>query len=141
MTTIIEPKIEYLIIVPGKARSFRSRYVKQYRDKVRKAARRVITEMFQTDDIDLKIDYFYRGNRNVDMDNITKNVMDALTDIAYPDDKLVKTQSSRAYKVDEIVYVKREVFDIFKPLASYKEYLTVRIRSMDTYIQKGNKSM
>lgn len=141
MTTIIEPKIEYLIIVPGKTRSFLSRYAKQYRDKVRKAAWKVITDMFRTNDIDLKIDYFYRGNRNVDMDNITKNVMDALTNIAYPDDRLVKTQNSRAHKVDEIVYIKREVFDIFKPLANYEEYLTIRIRSRDAYIQKGNKSV
>lgn len=139
MVTIVEPKIEYLVIVPGRARSFRSHYAKEYRDRVREAAQKVITEMFHTNDIDLKIDYFYRGNRNVDMDNITKNVMDALTNIAYPDDRLVKTQNSRAHKVDEIVYIKREVFDIFKPLANYEEYLTIRIRSRDAYIQKGDK--
>jgi len=139
--TIIHPEIEYLVIVPGKARSFGSHYAKEYRDKVRWAARKVITEIFHTNDVDLKIDYFYRGNRNVDMDNVTKNVMDALTDIAYPDDKLVKSQNSRAHKVDEIVHVTREVFDISKPLANYEEYLTMRIRSRDAYVKKGNKGV
>jgi len=141
MVTIVEPKIEYLIIIPGKARSFWSHHAKEYRNKVREAARKVITEMFHTNDIGLKIDYFHRGNRNADMDNITKNVMDALTSVAYLDDKLVKTQNSRAHKLDEIVHVKREVFDIFKPLVNYKEYLTIRIRSRDAYIQKGNKGV
>ena len=141
MTTIIEPKIECLVIVPGKARSFRSHYAKEYRHRVREAARKVITEMFHTDDIDLKIDYFCRGSRNVDMDNITKNVMDALTNIAYPDDRFVKTQNSRAHRVDEIVYVNREVFDIFKPLANYKEYSTIRILSRKAYKQKSDKDV
>ena len=132
---VIDPKIEYLVIVPGKARSFRSHYSKVYREKVREAAREVIKEMFHSDDIDLKVDYFYRGNRNIDMDNITKNVMDALTGVAYLDDKLVKTQNSSAHKVDEVVLVTREVFDIFKPLANHKEYLLIRIRSKDAYIK------
>jgi len=132
---VIDPKIEYLVIVPGKARSFRSHYAKIYQDRVRKAAREVVTAMLHSDDIDLKVDYFYRGNRNLDMDNITKNVMDALTDVAYLDDKLVKTQNSNAHKVDEVVHVSREVFDIFKPLANHKEYLVIRIRSKDAYIK------
>ena len=132
---VIDPKIEYLVIVPGKARSFRSHYAKIYQDRVRKAAREVVTAMLHSDDIDLKVDYFYRENRNLDMDNITKNVMDALTDVAYLDDKLVKTQNSNAHKVDEVVHVSREVFDIFKPLATHKEYLVIRIRSKDAYIK------
>jgi len=136
---VIDPKIEYFIIVPGKARSFRSRYAKAYKEKVRKIAREVIIEMFNNDDVDLKIDYFHRGNRNVDMDNITKNVMDALTGIAYLDDKFVKTQNSRAHKIDEIVTLFGEVFDIFKPLVNHKEYLTIRISSKNAYHEQKIK--
>ncbi|MBZ9571962.1 RusA family crossover junction endodeoxyribonuclease [Patescibacteria group bacterium] len=133
---ISSPTLEYLIIVPDKARSFRSRYAKTYREKVRECAKAVIKKMFYSDDINLKMDYFYRGNRNVDMDNVTKNVMDALTGLVYPDDKLVKDQSSRAHRIDKVTSIKREVFDIFKPLLHYKEYLAIRISSKSCFHRK-----
>ncbi len=131
MTTVIESRKEFLLVIPGRARSFRSPVASEYADTIRAIAQDCITSPFQENDIEVRLDYFYKGRRRVDMDNVSKLALDALNSVAYFDDRQVRIQSSRSHCVDEVVSIHREVFDIVKPLRDLDEYMVIRVNSAD----------
>ena len=128
---VIENRMELLLVVPGQARSFRSPVAAEYTRDIQSIARDCVVAPLEEDDIEVRLDYFHKGYRRVDMDNVSKLVLDALNGIAYRDDRQVRTQSSRSHCVDEVVSIYRDVFDLVKPLAEMDEYLVVRVSSAE----------
>ena len=131
--------MEFLLVIPGRARSFSSPVAADYAGRIRSIAQQWIKAPFEANDIEVRLDYFHTGNRRVDMDNISKLVLDALNGVAYGDDLQVRIQASRAHRVDEVAWIGREVFDIVKPLEELDEYLVVRVSSADA--AKDNRSV
>ena len=130
MTTYQSRGIEYRIVVPGRAVSFRSPNASTYKDRVRCLGLVVFRRPLDGDRLVFLIDYFHRHRRRFDMDNVAKAVMDALTGVAYGDDIQVGSVTARAHFVGDILKIQRGPADLIKPLADYSEYLFVRVRQM-----------
>lgn len=72
---------EYRIVVPGTAVSFRSPNSKNYKKLIAEEARKVLSGPLKTQPFDVYLDYFHVTPRRMDMDNISKRVMDALNGV------------------------------------------------------------
>lgn len=119
---------EYRIVVPGKAVSFRSPLAKNYKAKIKKLVRKSIKRPLEEKLFDVHIDYFHVAARRMDMDNISKCVMDALNGVLYVDDKQVRYQKSVAHDLSRRVRIYGGPPDLVKPLRHFDEYLFIRIR-------------
>jgi Holliday junction resolvase RusA-like endonuclease len=119
---------EYRFVLPGRAISFRSPRARAYKKTVRKAARRVFSGHASNQKVNVYVDYFHTKPRRVDVDNVAKCIMDALSDIAYVDDRQVRIQKASAYSLQSIVQIRGGPVDLVKPLKTLQEYVFVRIR-------------
>jgi Holliday junction resolvase RusA-like endonuclease len=122
---------EYRLIIPGKAVSFRTGNAKDYKRKVEAEDRKIFKQPIIDKRVEMRIDYFHRQKRRMDMDNVAKCIMDALNTVAYSDDKQVSMQKSVAHPLNQVVRINEETIDIVKPLAQHEEYVIVRIRELD----------
>lgn len=77
--------------VPGTPVSFRARrdQVLAWRQKVEEVARQHVSEPFDEDDLVVRITHFYRCPPRCDADNMSKPICDALSRIAYFDDRQI----------------------------------------------------
>lgn len=129
MTRMIFKAIEYRLVIPGKAVSFRSPERKKYQRIVRHIAKSVFRhpgkETYQ-----IRIDYFHLQRRKMDMDNIAKCIMDALNGIAYIDDRQVKLQQSTGHDLSRPLRIYGGPVDIVKPIVKYDQYIIVRLREV-----------
>ena len=121
---------EYRIVIPGRAVSFRSPHAKDYKNRVRKAAKKVLPESVTVQSVEVRIDCFHRTKRRFDMDNVAKCILDALNGLAYLDDRQVKLQSSVAHSLREPVHIRGGPVDLVKPLRHHDEYLFIRVRAV-----------
>ena len=121
---------EYIIVIPGKAVSFRSPKSSEYKNIIHDAAERLFPKPIKGDYVEVRLDYFHMSRRRMDMDNIAKCVLDALNGVAYVDDRQVRLQAATAYSLTSVVYIANGIVDLIKPLAQYKEYLFIRIREV-----------
>jgi Holliday junction resolvase RusA-like endonuclease len=119
--------VEYRFVVPGRAVSFRSQAAMRYRRVVGRCARLVFGKPLDVT-LEIRLDYFHSHERRVDMDNVSKCVLDGLNGVAYSDDRLAKVQTSRAHDLRARVDLQDGPVDLVKPLRRYQEYLFVRIR-------------
>ena len=120
-------RTEYRFMVPGPPVSFRSPKAKAYKAKIRGIAK-TLFDGPATREVEVRLDYFHRGRRPFDMDNVAKCVLDALTGIAYGDDQQVRLQVATGHRYDRAVSLAGVPVDIIKPLREHPEYLFVRIR-------------
>jgi hypothetical protein len=63
----------------------------------------------------------------MDMDNVSKCILDALNGLAYADDKQVGLHKATDHDLSQWVSLSDSV-DLVKPLAEHDEYIIVRIR-------------
>ena len=117
---------EFRLVVPGKPESFRAVRAERYKRRVQEVAKSLFVSPL-TGQLDVLIDYFHLRRRRMDMDNIAKCILDALTGTAYSDDVQVALQSSVAHDLSEPVHISGCV-DLVKPLAEHAEYVFIRIR-------------
>lgn len=76
------------------------------------------------------LDYFHTERRRVDMDNISKCVLDAMSGVAYIDDQQVLHQYSRAYDLTVPFKIPGGPVDLIKPLVHHADYVFVRVREV-----------
>lgn len=124
----VDHRLEYRLVIPGNAKSFRSKDAQAYKQEIRITAKKNVSQQFLGREIEVRLDYFYTGRRRPDMDNITKCVLDALSGVAYADDRQVRVASAVAHFLGEIVQINGGPVDLVKPLAHYQRYLFIRIR-------------
>lgn len=126
---LIDRRPEFRFFIPGKAVSFRNRSASAnaYRQRVAAAGRRLIRRP-RGGPVEIRLNYFYRGDRRPDVDNIAKLVLDALSGVAYGDDRSVTISLNEAHNVDDVIRLNADTLDIVKPLAQHPEYLFVRLR-------------
>ena len=117
---------EYRIIVPGKPESFRTRRSGEYKRKVQHAARQLFSHPLKGP-VRVIIDYFHVRKRRMDMDNVSKCILDALNGLAYADDRQVGLHKGTDHDLRQWVSLSDSV-DLIKPLAEHDEYVIVRIR-------------
>jgi Holliday junction resolvase RusA-like endonuclease len=117
---------EFRCVVPGKPESFRSRRAGHYKREIQKAAAGLFTSPLRGQ-LDVLIDYFHLRHRRMDMDNIAKCILDALTGVAYTDDVQVALQSSVDHDLSSRVTI-WGCIDLVKPLAEHGEYVFIRLR-------------
>jgi Holliday junction resolvase RusA-like endonuclease len=120
--------LEYRFVVPGVAISFRSPKAKTYKRTVARIARPILPLTPRDEPIEIRLDYFHVAPRRFDMDNVAKCVMDALSGIAYRDDRLATLQSARAHDLTNRISIYGGPVDLVKPLRWHENYLFVRIR-------------
>ena len=118
---------EYRVVVPGRAVSFRSPRARAYKKLIGDIARGVFSQPLSDSTINIHIDYFHTRRRRMDMDNVAKCVLDALTGVAYVDDRQVRLQAASAHWLQVPVYIEGGPVDLVKPLANYDEYLFIRL--------------
>jgi hypothetical protein len=128
VTTRILRVLERRFVVPGRAVSFRSPASRTYKRQVRTLARPVFPKRPPRHSVEVLLDYFHTKRRRVDMDNVAKCVLDALSGVAYVDDRQVLHQYSRAHDLLEPLFLPGGPVDLVKPLAEHTEYLFVRVR-------------
>ena len=98
-----------------------------YRQLVRRCAGLVFRRPLNVA-LEIRLDYFHSHARRVDMDNVSKCVLDGLNGLAYKDDRLATVQASRSHDLRKRVDLQDGPVDLVKPLRRHKEYLFVRIR-------------
>ena len=130
MTTFINNIKEYRFVVPGKAESFRSKNAKTYKKRVIKIANKIFKKKPIKCQVDVIIDYFHVTPRRMDMDNVSKCIMDALNGVAYVDDVQVRYQTSGAHNLNIPITLGRGPIDLLKPLKDHVEYVFVRVREI-----------
>ena len=123
---------EYRFVVPGPAVSFRSPKRDEYRTHVQRLASSVFPKTPTSEHVEIFLDYFHTRARKVDIDNVAKNVLDALNRIAYEDDRQVVRLHPRAHSLAEPISLPDGPVDLIKPLADYAEYLFIRIRKVSS---------
>lgn len=126
--TRIERVPEYRFVIPGKAESFRSPNAMAYRNRLREIAARLFPAPDASVRVVIWLDYFHSEERRFDMDNVAKCVLDALTGLAYDDDKQVIEQLSQAHDIRHVVRLPGGPLDLVKPLVELDTYLFVRVR-------------
>lgn len=131
MTTFINNIKEYRFVIPGKAESFRSKKANAYKKYVRKIAKKVFRSKPIKCQADVIIDYFHATPRRMDMDNVSKCIMDAMNGVAYADDVQVRYQTSGAHNLNMPISLERGPLDLIKPLKDNNEYVFVRIREIE----------
>ncbi|NOT00776.1 MAG: RusA family crossover junction endodeoxyribonuclease [Phycisphaerales bacterium] len=91
MSTLIQ------MYVPGTPVSFRAKrdLVHAWRQKVGDVARKLVAEPIEEDDLVVRITHFYRCPPRCDADNMSKPICDALSRIAYFDDRQIVECTSR----------------------------------------------
>ena len=117
-------------MIPGRAVSFRSPAAMSYRRLARRCAGRVFRRPLHVA-LEIRLDYFHLHARRVDMDNVSKCVLDGLNGLAYKDGRLATVQASRSHDLRTRVDLHDGPLDLVKPLRRHKEYLFVRIRLAD----------
>ena len=120
---------EFRLVVPGKPESFRSTRAQRYKRRVQEVAESLFASPL-TGRLDVLIDYFHLRRRRMDMDNISKCILDALTGTAYADDVQVALQSSVDHDLSAPLRISGCV-DLVKPLAEHEEYVFIRIRDRE----------
>lgn len=120
--------LEYRIVVPDRAISFRSQQASAYKRRVRNAARRVFPSPASNRIVSVLIDYFHTKPRRVDVDNVAKCILDALNGIAYVDDRQVTIERATAHSLQSVVHIPGGPVDVVKPLARLQEYVFIRVR-------------
>lgn len=120
--------LEWRFVVPGKGVSFRSPKAGLYKAEVVRVAQLVLPPVPYDRPVELRLDYFHATRRRFDMDNLTKCVMDALTGVAYVDDRFARLGSATAYNLARVVHIPGGPVDLVKPLRDYTDYLFVRLR-------------
>ncbi len=126
--TRIEHVPEYRFVIPGKAESFRSPSAMAYRERIREIAKALFPEPTPKTRVVVWLDYFHTKRRRFDMDNVAKCVLDALTGLAYVDDRQVTEQLSQAHDLRHVIRIPGGPLDLVKPLVKYETYLFVRVR-------------
>lgn len=121
---------EWRLVIPGRAYSLRSPAAAEYKAQIARIAREVFPEPLKCP-VNVSLDYFHRGNRRMDMDNVSKCVLDALNEVGYLDDRQVEAQSSREHDLRNVVRLSDAV-DVIKPLRDHSEYVLVRMREVKT---------
>lgn len=119
---------EVRFVIPGPASSFRVAKAKQYRRVVAAAAKPHFPDGPPDNQVEARLYYFHITQRQFDMDNVTKCVLDALTGIAYSDDQQVRLQASQAYDLTGPLRITGVPLDVVKPLRETNNYLFVRLR-------------
>ena len=138
--TRITRAIERRFVVPGRAVSFRSPHALRYKKLVRSVAHGTFPRTVSTRPFEVFLDYFHSAPRRVDMDNVAKCVLDALTGIAYVDDQQVQHQASQSHDLTRPLFLQGGPVDLVKPLAEHTEYLFVRVRAVATPTTPRGKS-
>src|SRR5205814_500998 len=113
---------EYRFVVPGRAISFRSPLASAYKTRIAEISSEVISSPIAVP-VEVRIDYFHSRRRRVDVDNVTKAVLDGMNGIAYLDDRLATYAHTRAHRLDDVLFLPEGPIDLIKPLASFSEYV------------------
>lgn len=121
--------VEYRVVIPGKAVSFRSPLAGMYKRVVAKVAKRVFRRPLTDELIEFRIDYFHTERRRMDMDNVAKTVLDALNKIAYRDDRQVRLVAARSHSLAAPLRLAKGPADLIKPLRKHSSYVFLRIRA------------
>ncbi len=70
---------EYRLVVPGPAISFRSKHAVTYKNLIKELTLPVFRKPITRRAVELRLNYFHMRPRKMDMDNVAKCVLDALT--------------------------------------------------------------
>ena len=95
------------LLYKGPPRSYNAHSRSRFQDRLRKDSKRLVfpPEPMRSPSLYSKVFYFHRGKRDIDADNISKPVLDALRGVAFIDDAQVcwrlsaKVDVSRPYTV------------------------------------------
>jgi Holliday junction resolvase RusA-like endonuclease len=128
MRTIVGAR-EVRFVVPGSATSFRVAGAKEYKRQIAEVARPRFEGAPPIGALEIRLDYFHTTPRRFDMDNLAKAVIDALSGVAYVDDRQVRLQSSRAHDLTGVLALSGIPVDLVKPLRDgHANYLLTRLR-------------
>ena len=92
---------EYVVIVPGVARSKYAKSAPKYELNVKQAALSVIEKPMGERNLSTAIRHFYTSGHRVDLDNLLKSVLDGLKGAAYDDDSQIVRVSAERYNITE----------------------------------------
>lgn len=80
---------KYCLIIPGKGYAPRAEHAQNYKQTIKKIAKREMPEPFNGK-VDIRLEYLYRNHRDrLDGDNLLKTICDALKGVAYKDDSQI----------------------------------------------------
>lgn len=92
---------EYIVIVPGVARSKHARSASRYEQAVNRAARESFAQPLRARNLSVGVRHFYTSGHRVDLDNLLKSVLDGLKGAAYDDDSQIVKVSAERYNISE----------------------------------------
>ena len=123
-----------VLIVKGRPVSIRassrSRNKKQWKDRVKNAARRVFPTPL--DDIDLKITItiFYNSAPDFDTDNISKPICDALEGVAYHNDNQLMDRNARRRDINSSFRLEDVEPELAIAIAEGEEFVAIQIEKV-----------
>ena len=121
---------EYIVIVPGIARSKSAKSARQYEERVRSVASEVFAAPLTERDVSIEIHHFYTSGNPPDLDNLLKAILDGLKRAAYGDDSQVVRVSLERYNVSMTFSVENpraEWLDLLPPRTEPSDFVSVVI--------------
>ena len=101
MTPSSTPESEHLVIVPGQARSKQAKSAPKYEQNVHDSALKVFAVPLRARNLFVVIHHFYTSGHSVDLDNLSKSVLDGLKWAAYEDDSQIAKLTVQRYNISE----------------------------------------
>jgi len=120
---------EFRLVIPGRGYSFRTQAATSYKRRIRRIARGVFPSPTSSP-VEISIDYFHSSPRRFDLDNLAKCIIDALSGIAYLDDKQVRRHITVGHNLRTSVIIHDSPVDLVKPLRRYSDYVFIRVKSV-----------
>ena len=116
--------------VPGVPRSPRADSRGQWQTRIRDAAQRQMSDDWVTmaSPVGIVIIYFHRGQASgIDVDNMSKPILDALKDIVYEDDQLVEQLIARRTELHDNMRFQKVTPRLAEALETEGGFVLVRV--------------
>jgi Holliday junction resolvase RusA-like endonuclease len=97
---LIKAELEYRLWIPGKPKSLQSESKQAYRAAIQAAARQQFTTPLASK-VELQVIFADKHSTRPDADIVLKPILDALTGVAFVDDKQVTKLGSYVLPMDE----------------------------------------
>lgn len=135
-------------VYSGKPESYNARHKEIYQKKLEGTYRRNYNGMLQNKELYATVFYFYKVDKGLDTDNISKPIWDALTNVAYKDDRQIKIRTAisidiNAYRLldfDQDKIPSDLCYDLLDSIANNDHTLYVQVGIIEDYSQIFNIS-
>ena len=118
---------EYLVIVPGQARSKYAKSAPKYEQNVHDSALKLFVVPLRGRNLYVVVHHFYTSGHSVDLDNLLKSVLDGLKWAAYEDDSQIAKLTAQRYNISESYTVEDLTPEEIEALSAGGDFVSISV--------------